>query len=162
MNLKGLGNNSLLSSKRWTGKVSKSRRNHSASSFIRKRCVVRSRNQGSPELIFTVKAPIELTESGSDPEWKQFIFWLQVSLTAEQCFTCALLFGISSVYLVLSLQQGAGIHSGSSTFLSSLGHKPLSAPGHKTHSSRSLVLRRQKRLLSAQTGHLKTAHVDLG
>lgn len=135
--------------------------NHPEFSLIRKRCVVRSSGllkSGKPRINSHCKGS-HWTQSGSDPGWKQFIFWLQVSFTAVQCFTCALLLGISSVYLVLSWLQGAGFHSGSSTFLSSLRHKPLSALGHK--SSGSLVVRRQNKLLSAWTGHPKTQSMQI-
>lgn len=59
-----------------------------------------------------------------------------------------------------SWQQRTGFHSGSSTFLSSLRHKRLSALGHKSYSDRSLIVRRQSRLLSAWTGDPKTTYTQ--
>lgn len=161
VNWKGLGNSSLLRLDRWTAKGSKSSGNHPAFSFMNKRCGciqrVTSWYQWSPELISTGKSPTELILPGSDPRWKQFIFRPRVSFIAKQHFTCALPFRFSSVP---SWQRRTGIHSGSSTFLSSLRHKPLSTLGHKSYSNGSLTVRRQIKLLSARTGDPKTTHTQ--
>lgn len=164
VNLKGLGNNSVLSSDGWTEQVRKNIGNHPVFSFMGQRCggiqTVTSWNQWSPELISTGKSPTELTQPESAPVWKQFIFWLQVSIIAMQHFTCALLFGFSSVYLVPSGQQRTGFCLGSSTFLLSLRHKLLSSLEHKSYSHRSLIVRRQNKLLNTWTHDPRTRHTQ--
>lgn len=151
-------------------KCSKSCGNHPVFSFMNQRCgdiqTITSWSQWRPQLISTGKSPAELTQPRSDPKWKQFIFQLRVSFTAMQHFTSTLAFRFSTTYLVLSWQQRARCHSSSSTFLSSLQHKPLSALGHKLSSDRGLIIKRQNKLLSTWTGDPKkytyTNHTDLG
>lgn len=98
---------------------------------------------------------LDQTLSGSNSSYDH-----RSALQATQRFTCTLLFGFSSVYLVPSWQQRTGFHRGSGTFLSSLRHKPLSTLGHKPYSDRSLIVRRQKKLLSAWTGDPKATHTQ--